>query len=196
MTENQDTVELSCGHIFHHRCFFQYALQTFGHVLISCPLCRETNRKFPEVAGGPEKNIEFLTGGNKRCCHTTKAGKICKNRCVPFNYGCCRTHHRSVIPREKLSEYYEYLKYILITANNWKTKVYMMDMSKQLLIKNPEKTAMDLHLYFLLYYHSVKNMDREDREKTRDATEAYEFLELTYPPKRWADDCIQKRVIG
>ena len=191
--------KLPCDHVFHHKCFFTHAYKSVGSVLAKCPLCRKINTEFPEPCDNVTDNLMSLSSCRNRCCHTTTSGTVCKKRALPFNYGYCKFHHPSVLPALLYEPFYEYLKYILISANNWRTKVYMMDIAKQLCMKHTIKNAMDLHIFFLSYFQYVRFQDdydeRDPASQKRDPKELYEYYDLIYPPEQWIKKCIEERVV-
>ena len=199
--KNSDTLmTLTCGHVFHHKCFLSYAFKRYSHILINCPLCRTVNRDFPAPHETLKDNLFSLTRGPVRCCHRTQKGTICKNRCHPFNYGYCKTHGKDVLPENRYEIFYEYLRYILMSANNWRTKNYMIDITKKLLIKYPEiQKPMDVHAYFLGYFMYVRTSDtyQEDEPSShyRNPREMYDYYKLEHPPEGWDDKFMKHRKI-
>lgn len=192
--------KLSCDHIFHYECFFTHAYKSVGSVLAKCPLCRTLNTVFPEPSENLKEKLMNLSSCRARCCHATKAGTICKKKAIPHNYGYCKLHNPNILPEELYEPFYEYLKYILISANKWRTKVFMIDIVKQLCIKHSVKNAMDLHIYFLAYFQSIRfQEDYDERDPSshkRDPKELYDAYDLIYPPEQWLKKCfIGRRVI-
>lgn len=199
--ETDKIAKLSCNHVFHHSCFFTHALKSAGSVLAKCPLCRKINATFPEPSDNLYENMVSLTifhRGKKRCGHKTQKGTVCKKRAVPFNYGYCKFHHPNTLPEEFYEPFYDFLKYILIAPNNWRTKVFLIDLAKQLCINHQIKKGMDLHIYFVSFFQHIRSKENDDNivsRPTRDPHEIYEYYDLIFPPEEWVETSIQDRVV-
>ena len=76
--------------------------------------------------------------------------------------------------------------YILETVNTWKTKIYMLDIAKKLIIKNPDiNSVQEIQHYFFRYYHynNKKNI-------VRTPEGIYNYYNLELPIKEDIDRCI------
>jgi hypothetical protein len=186
--DSQNAMTLTCDHRYHHKCFLSYALVSRGSIFISCPICREMNTKHPDFGSDSKNLIALLKEPRKRCCHRTKKGFVCKNRSVPFNYGYCKTHNKDTLSEKRYPLYYDYMKYLLESTNNWKTKVFMMDLAKKILIRDESVNKVtDIHHAFLEFFHRCKRDDNGFVEC--DPKDLYIYHELTYPPASWIDRC-------
>lgn len=188
--QNKLTIQLSCNHTLHYRCFLSYVFSTECHIFISCPLCREMNTNNPKLFETDIKNIQLLCPP-QRCCHSTKQGKRCKNNSHIFNYGSCRVHHKNILPKDKYSVFCDYLYWTFETPNSRRTKLYMLDIAKKLLIQNPEiKAIQELQHYFLRYYHY-----NNKESIVYEPFDIYNYFQLEVPPKEWFHSCEEKKCI-
>jgi len=181
--------DLSCNHKIHYHCFLCCVYKTNGNIFIKCPLCREMNynKKMDLSSEDNLKQMSFFK--KKRCCHKTKKGLVCKNKSLLFNYGYCYQHSNNILTKEKHTLFCDFLYYLLEISNSWKTKVYMLDIGKQLIIKHPEinKVCGIIH-YFFRYFHYKKNS--ETCEHLFIPKEMYHFYDLEIPPEEWVNTCI------
>ena len=192
--EYQSIMTLTCNHTYHYSCFLSYALISCGSIFISCPICREMNTKHPDIGTDSENLIALIKEPRKRCCHKTNKGYVCKNRSIPFNYGYCRTHHKDILSEERYPLYYDYMKYLLESTNNWKTKVFMMDLAKQLLIRDESiRKITDIHHAFLEFFHRCHRDDSGFVEC--NPKDMYLYHNLRFPPNSWIARCSCKKEI-
>ena len=93
--------KLSCGHIFHHRCFIDMVFRN-KNMFIPCPLCREINTNIDKPLKTAEDNIRLLCSpkvGKVRCICNLKNGNRCKNKPVLMNYGKCYSHSKNILKK-------------------------------------------------------------------------------------------------
>ena len=184
---------LSCDHIFHHRCFLSYALYSYGAIFVSCPLCRKMNTKHGDFGSDKDNLLSLVNEPRKRCCHKTKKGLLCKNKSVPFNYGYCKGHHKDTLSEDKYPLYYDYMKYLLESTNNWKTKIFMMDLAKQIIITRDLQKITEIHHAFLEFFHL--SMREECEYNASDPRDMYHYHGLVFPPDSWYERSIKKEII-
>ena len=194
--ESHRCMTLTCDHRLHYRCFLSYAFYSCGSIFVSCPLCRQMNTKHGDFGSDKDNLLSLIKVPGKRCCHKTKAkgGLVCKNKSVPFNYGYCKTHHKDTLSEDRYPLYHDYMKYLLESTNNWKTKIFMMDLAKQLLIKNTHiEKITDIHHAFLEFFHLSM---REDCEYTaHNPRDMYLYHGLIFPPDEWYERSVRKDII-
>ena len=187
---------LSCDHVFHHSCFLSHAFYSCGSIFVSCPLCRQMNTKHGDFGSDKNNLLSLIKEPGKRCCHETKTkkGLRCKNKSIPFNYGYCKTHHKDTLAEDRYPLYNDYMKYLLESTNNWKTKIFMMDLAKQLLIKNDHIVKVtDIHHAFLEFFHMSM---REDCPHTaQNPRDIYQYHGLVFPPDEWYEKSVKKEII-
>jgi hypothetical protein len=198
--KKKDTIfTLSCNHVLHYQCFLSYSLKTKGHIFVKCPLCRELNINNDKPFESPLENIKILCSREKnkvRCNHKTKKGNRCKNNSHVLNYGYCRTHHKEVLPKEKYELMSDYLYYLLVTSNIFRTKIYMLDITKKLLLRYPEITKIDeIQYYFLRYFHYYRNSEDTISDIYLDPCGIYNYYDLPLPPLEWVKSCSKNKII-
>ena len=196
--KNHTIYTLTCGHKFHYQCFLFYVFKTEGHIFIKCPLCRGLNFKIERPFESSLENIKVLCSrgvGKIRCHHKTKKGNMCRNPSHLLNYGYCRMHHRDILPKENYDLICDYMYYLLGTCNLFRTKIYMLDISKKLLIRDPTIKKIDeLQYYFIRYYHYYKSK-HNTVANTLDPHDIYDYYKLVLPPKEWVRYCSEKKKI-
>lgn len=187
----------SCNHSYHWKCFRKYAFKTNGSFFVTCPLCRSLNTNHPSFKDPSDNLLALLENPNRRCCHTTHQGKVCKRKALPFNYGCCRQHHTKILPPHKYELFYDYLIYLIDATNEWRTKIFMSDVVKQLIINHNEiKNLNDIHHRCLEYFHHYKNRNREigSDSNVMSQNDMYDYLKLENPPKDWIQKSLKDRI--
>ena len=184
---------LSCNHQIHYNCFLSCVYKNQGNIFIKCPLCREMNYN-NKVNLLPEENLKQLSFfKRKRCCHKTKQGHVCKNKSLLLNYGYCYQHNKNILMKEKYTLLCDYIYYLLDNTNTWKTKIYMADIGKQLLIKYPEISSVEgLMHYFFRYFH-YKNY--RENNKVFIPVEVYDHYDLKMPSKEWRNTHITNKTL-
>jgi hypothetical protein len=179
---------LSCNHSFHYQCFLSCVFYNESHIFIICPLCREMNYNNERLHKSDLENIKEISK-IKRCCHKTKSGKMCKNKCHILNYGYCYTHNKNVLPKERYKLMCDFIYWTLETSNYRKTKILMIDIAKKLMILKPElKTIQDIQHYFFRYYHY------NDKIYTVDPNGLYHYYDLEIAPEEWLKKCLEKKI--
>ena len=190
----EERFTLSCGHEYHHKCFRGLVCQT-THSFVNCPLCRTMNCEKPCVSEKTSiENLQlwFYQG---RCICKTKAGTRCKKKAVFLNNGCCLTHNRDVLPESLYGFFREYLGYVLESTNHWNTKVYMLDISRKLLINYKDiSSVQDLQHYFLEYFHKCR-YEKMNTEQQSDPKIMYNYYNLTFPPKEWIERSVRDKTL-
>tara|TARA_B100000963_G_scaffold356397_1_gene376408 strand:+ start:286 stop:498 length:213 start_codon:yes stop_codon:yes gene_type:complete len=69
----------------------------------------------------------------------------------------------------------------------------MIDAAKKLIIKYDDiQSLQDIYRYLFMY---IAYKQKIGEEPLRDQYKLYDYYELEYPPKQWADFCIEKRVL-
>ena len=84
----------------------------------------------------------------------------------------------------------------LLNINNiFRTKIYMLDISKKLLIRDPKIKKIDeLQYYFIRYYHYYKSK-HNTVANTLDPHDIYDYYKLVLPPIEWIRYCSEKKKI-
>ena len=186
-----------CNHTFHWKCFYEYALKSRGTLFVPCPLCRQINNRFPDFGSEKENLLSLITHPRERCCAKTKRGTRCQKKAHPFNRGMCRIHSPEILPEERYPLYHDYLKYMLDCTNTWRTKVYMMDIAKQLLISRPEiQKITDFHHLFLEFFHICRMNGTVDPNSCiiGHPKDMYEFLNIDPPKLQWIQDMCNYKI--
>ena len=200
ITDKQIKYTLSCNHHLHFSCYKKLIFQTKGNIFISCPMCREMNYNNEKPFKDAYSNIKILFQDNLhkcRCKHLLKNGLRCKKSASILNYGYCGQHPKSqmILPKEKYDLMCDYIYYLLLVNNEWRTKINMLDMTKKLLCKYPDKIYKldDIHYYFNRFFQN--NVHNKMNEYYINPTSFYNYYKLDTPPKEWIDDCIQYKVL-
>ena len=127
--------------------------------------------------------------------YKTKKGNMCKNPSHILNYGYCSLHYKDILPKDKYDLMCEYIFFNLQTMSLWRTKIFIIDISKKLLIQNPEiKKITEIQYYFLRYFHYYKTKNLIE-DKYIDPNGIYSYYNLELPPKEWIKYCIQNKKI-
>ena len=196
--KNQVQFQLSCDHVFHYKCFLLYIYNTGGNIFVNCPLCREMNYAIDKPFDSPRENLKFLCSdgvGKVRCHHRTKKGNYCKNPSHILNYGYCNLHNKQLLPKDKYPLMCDFIFYLLQASNLWRTKLYMIDIAKKLIIQEPNiNTIQDIQYYFFRYFNYYKNKN-EVCETMLLPTEIYKYYDLELPPTEWVTYCNEKKKI-
>jgi len=181
---------LSCGHKIHNSCYLNLVL-SYGNVFVKCPLCREIN-----VSNDSRNNDPFLDLKElckiERCNHITKKGLRCKKKSFILNEGCCKIHNKNYLQKEKYEIMREYIHWLLMTSNNKKTKLIMIDIGKKLLNKYSKISSIyDIQYYFHIFYH----MKKIKKGSMIQWSEFYDYYHLDYLNKELIDRSINKNCI-
>ena len=201
ITDKQIPFTLSCNHTIHFQCFKKLIFQTKGHIFIKCPLCREMNHSIQKPFLDSYSNIKILCSDSlktQRCKHTTKRGHRCKRPVSLLNYGYCNLHptESKVIPKDKYDLLCDYLYYLCLTTNEWRTKINMIDMSKQLVCAFPDKIHKleDIHYYFNRFFnHNIYT--RDDNDYYVNPYAFYTYYNMKPPPTEWVKQCVTNKMI-
>ena len=187
---NKPKIKLSCHHELHYQCFLSYLIKSNKSIFISCPLCRQMNTNNERPFLNEEDNLSFLSK-KERCNHRLKNGKRCKNKCSLMNNGVCYIHNKDILPKTKYKLICDFIFYSIETSNTIKTKIYMLDIAKKLIIKFPKiKTIQDIQHYFFEYYHfnnKIKNV--------QSIQGIYKYYGLQPPADGWYERCITNNTI-
>lgn len=184
--------ELSCGHKLHYRCYIRYVYRK--NLFIECPLCRKININIDKPVNDPFRNIQLICSqkvGKVRCGCRTLKGYICKKKSRILNYGRCYHHNKEILRRDKYSLMVEYIYIILSQNNSWKSKVYLLDIGKKIIIKNGTNSININNILMKFYeYFSIKKTNI-----IKDYNEIYEYLDIEQPPIDWLNYCISNYII-
>ena len=188
--KENESFKLSCDHEIHYKCFLSLIIKTNSTIFINCPLCRTINTNNKRPFENTIDNLNLFTNKNKRCkCYTNK-GKKCKNKALFMNNGMCYTHNKEILPKNKYNLIEDFVFYLLETANSIKTKIYMVDIGKKLILTNSNiNKIQDILYYFFRYYHV------NDKNKIVRYNDMYKYYNLLPPPLLWIDDCVKENII-
>lgn len=183
---------LDCNHKLHNKCFIKLTY-TQSSFFIDCPLCRQPNFNIERPYLNNKDNLRLLLSnkvGKIPCLAKTKSGERCKNNSYLFNYGCCHVHNKNIIKKKHFNLFYSYIEYVF-TSNQkgFKTKLYMIDMAKKLILKHNIKKLEDLILYFTKFFVKYNYKKQGTPEKF------YIENEIELPEKWWIDHCTDKKII-
>lgn len=182
---------LSCNHKIHNKCFIKLCYNK-SSFFIDCPLCRTKNFNIERPYSDIKLNLRVLSNkpGESTCIGKTKCGKNCKNKSCLFNYGYCHIHNKDILKQKYYNLFYNYIEYIF-TSNQkgFKTKLYMIDMAKKLILKNDIKKIEDLIIIFTKYF--VKY----NYKKEGSAHKFYLEHDIELPEDVWINNCYEKKII-
>ena len=183
--DNQKTYKLSCGHIFHLKCYLNCVYANNCNIFIKCPLCRELNINHKRPYEDIIDNLKIWTH-LERCKCKTKSGKRCKKKSVLFNNGRCAIHQKP-LAKDKYNLMCDYIYYLIQSNNNTSTKIGMIDIGSKLCIKYPhlDKIQDILHYFFRFYYYN-------DQESIVNKLKIYDYYELDKDEDH-TDICIKKK---
>ena len=186
--ENSENYILSCGHIFHLKCYQKCAYNNNFNMFIKCPLCRELNINKTRYYKNSIDNLKCWTS-LERCKCKTKMGKRCKKKAVLFNNGNCSIHQKP-FKKDKYDLMCDFLFYLMESNNNLSTKIGMIDIGSKLCSKYPEMSSVPdiLHYFFRFYYYN-------NQENIVNKIKIYEYYELLCPPENHVDRCLQKNIL-
>jgi hypothetical protein len=183
---------LSCGHTFHYQCFcrLSYSKASF---FMNCPLCRVKNFNVDYPSPDAKFNLLSLCSPNlekQTCSCLKKNGKPCQNKTHLFNYGFCHNHYQPALKKKHMKPFLNYIRYIF-TSNNkgFKTKLYMLDMAKQLIIKHDIQNVDEILLIFHCYF------EKTNYQKDRSYIRFYKEHGLKEPLQQWVDFCCEKKLL-
>lgn len=185
--DNQKTYKLSCGHIFHLKCYLNCVYANNCNIFIKCPLCRELNINHKGPYEDIIDNLKCWTNLG-RCKCKTKSGKRCKKKSVLFNNGRCAIHQKP-LAKDKYDLMYDYIYYLIQSNNNTSTKIGMIDIGSKLCIKYPEldKVQDILHYFFRFYYYN-------NQENIVNKVKIYDYYELI-KDEEYNNFCMKKKIL-
>lgn len=182
--------KLSCDHEIHYKCFLSLIMKTNSTIFINCPLCRTINTNNERPFKNIIDNLNLFTNKNKRCKCSTKKGKKCKKKSSFMNNGMCRIHNKEVLSENKYKLMEDFIFYLLEIQNTIRTKIYMIDIAKKIIMKDPKiNNIQDIFHYFFRYYN-VNN-----REKNTKYQDMYIYYNLSLPPEDWLETCIKNNTL-
>ena len=199
ITDKHISYTLSCNHKLHWNCYKDLIFKTTGNIFIKCPLCRVMNYSYKRPFNDPYKNIKILSSPSlkkQQCKHITKKGQRCKRSTSLLTYGYCSCHSTSTsIPKDKYELVCDYLYYILLTNNEWRTKINMIDMSKQMICKYPDKIKKldDVHYYFNRFFQYM--ISKNNKNLYLNPNNLYKYYNLNPPPEEWVKECVENKTI-
>ncbi len=188
INDNED-FKLSCDHKLHFRCFLSLIIKTNCTIFTNCPLCRTININNKRPSDNTIENLNLFTKIS-RCSCITKNGKKCKKKSSYMNNGMCKIHNKETIQSDKYNLIEDFIFYLLETQNTIKTKIYMIDIAKKLILNNPSiKKIQDILHYFFRYYY-INGKDKIVRYQ-----DMYDYYNLKLPPENWIDNCVKENII-
>ena len=187
--KENESFKLSCNHEIHYKCFLSLLIKTNSTIFINCPLCRTINTNNKRPSEDTIENLNFFTKIS-RCSCITKNGKKCKKKSSYMNNGMCKIHNKETIQSDKYNLMEDFIFYLLEVQNTIRTKIYMIDIAKKLLIKYPEiEKIQDILHYFFRYFHI------NDKNKIVKYQDMYEYYNLILPPDDWLENCVKNNVL-
>ena len=187
---NQSKIKLTCDHELHYKCFLLCVIKTDGNIFIKCPLCRTMNYDNRRPHQTDILNLKELSKIG-RCSHSTREGKRCKKKSHILNYGYCSIHSTNILPKEKYSLICDYIFHLFETNGSRRSKLYMIDLAKKILIKYPStETIQGILHYFFRYYHYNNKVNI-----VNNSNEVYNYYELDPPPENWVQKCQRENLI-
>ena len=188
---NEDIKILSCNHKIHNKCFLSLIIQKENTIFIHCPLCREINTDNKRPYNDTRENLNIFTNNNTRCNCKTLKGTRCKNKESFMNNGCCNLHNKHILQKNKFNLIEDFIFYLLETKNTIRTKIYMIDIGKKLILKYPDtiNKIQDILYYFFRYYHI------NDFKQVVKYSDMYEYYNLKLPSENWVENCINKNIL-
>lgn len=178
---------LSCKHTIHYQCYMKLCFNDITF-FINCPMCRTKNLNVEKPYNNPKKNLLALCSPvveKEKCLK-----KNCNNCSFFFNYGYCHNHCKPVLSKKYQNLFLKYF-YYLFTSNKkgFKTKIYMLDMAKKLIIKNNLKQVDEIIIIFSTYF------EKYNYSKQGTPDKFYEEHSIKLPPKEWINYCVDKKIL-
>ena len=187
--KENESFKLSCNHEIHYKCFLSLIIKTNSTIFINCPLCRTININNKRPSDDTIHNLNFFTK-NTRCKCYTKKNRKCKNKSSFMNNSMCNIHNKDILPEINYKLMEDFIFYLLEVQNTIRTKIYMIDIAKKLLIKYPEiEKIQDILYHFFRYFHI------NDKEKIVRYLDMYEYYNLNLPPEDWIKTCIKNNIL-
>lgn len=187
--KQNESFKLSCNHEIHYKCFLSLLIKTNSTIFINCPLCRNININNKRPSEDTIENFNFFTK-NTRCKCLTKKNLKCKNKSSFMNNGMCKIHNKDILSENKYKLMEDFIFYLLEIKNTIRTKIYMIDIAKKLIIKNNEiNNIQDIFHYFFRYYNL------NNRESNTKYEDMYKYYNLSLPPEDWFETCIKNNTL-
>ena len=192
--KEEEKYTLSCNHFFHKDCYRQCVFSNNLNIFIDCPLCRGFNHNNEKLSDDNLENLKFYCYKG-RCCHKTKEGKRCKNKSHILNYGFCYTHNKEVLPKDKYEIMVDFIHWMLEGNNKNYTKLLMIDVTKKILIQNPNVNKLnEILTYFYRFYNYYTKISGINSPLI-NRKEMYKHYDLELPPEDWHSKCLNKKII-
>ena len=195
ITSFNNIKKLSCNHVFHYNCFIKYVLNE-KTLFINCPLCREKNVNIDRPFIKGKENILSICSSKLKintCIGCNKNGNPCMNKAYVFNHGYCHVHNKNILRGKYHKIFYTYFEHLFTSAaykkKVWKTKLYMLDMAKQLIIKHDIHKLEEILNIFNKYFEKFNYKT----ENTPDFF--YKLHDIELPPKEWISYCNKKKIL-
>ena len=185
---DNDIYKLSCNHIFHKSCFYKCMYSNNMNIFIRCPLCREMNINNIK-SDNSYNNIKNIVK-TERCKCKTKNGTRCKNKSYILNYGMCHIHNKNILPKNRYNIMSKFIYWLIETPSNFKTKISIIDIIKQLCIKYNEIENLEDLLHYVYRFHAYSNNMRIVNKQLM-----YEYYDLIRPDELWVEKCIKDKII-
>lgn len=188
--------KLTCNHSFHIKCYRACVFSNSLNIFIDCPLCRGFNYNNSKLSDDSSENLKFFCYSG-RCCHETKEGKRCKNKSSILNYGFCYIHNKEILPKDKYELMVDFIYWMLEGNNKCETKLTMIDITKKLLIQNPDimKLSEILTYFYRFYHYYKKEEDLRGQSPLIRRQEMYRYYDLELVEEEWHKRCLDKRII-
>jgi hypothetical protein len=194
----KDEYKLTCNHSFHKKCYRACVFSNNLNIFIDCPLCRGFNYNNDKLSCNSLENLRFFCYSG-RCCHETKEGNRCKNKSIILNYGYCYSHNKEILPKDKYELMVDFIYWMLEGNNKCETKLTMIDITKKLLIQNPNMMKLnEILTYFYRFYHYYKhegNLQGQDNSPLIRRQEMYRYYDLELVEDGWHNRCLDKKII-
>lgn len=194
---NNDTFNktLSCGHMFHYKCIIKCVFNS-NSLFIKCPLCRKVNLNIERPFKDEKENILSICSSNlktNKCISCNKNGKPCMNNAFLFNYGYCHVHNKNILRKKHYKIFYTYFEYLFtspgLKKKGWKTKLYMLDIAKKLIIQR------DINKLELILNIFNKHFEKYNYKKENTPDLFYKLHNIELPPKEWINFCNKKKIL-
>ena len=188
--KNKPLKKLTCGHYLHNSCYLKCTFSDLTK-FINCPLCRTTNYNIKRPNITHKQNLYDYCTTPAQCIHTYKNGDLCTNKPYMFNYGYCHNHHKNFLKKNNYKIFLIYLNYIFTTniKQTWYSKLMMIDMTKQLIMRHNLKSLDQILLFFSKYFKQEEHIIRTDPRKF------YKQNNIIYPPRNWLTNCKNHKIL-
>lgn len=188
-----NNIKLNCNHIFHKNCYNKLVC-TNSTLFINCPICRQINYNFKTFKNN-KKNLYFICSDKlklNKCLAFTTKNKPCQNKPYLFNYGLCSCHNKNILKPKYYSIFYGYYVYLYTSQSlknkKFKTKLYMLDIAKKLIIKHDIVKLEDLLLIFNRYFNKHNYVQYTPQQ-------FYKYHNIDPPPESWINVCYKNKIL-